>query len=688
MANRRWTGCLQIAGVWYNCGTIGNGSSVRPVCAALTGGRLKAGILMSKSLQARMTYLFAAFVLLVVVSVAAMIWGSETQRQDAALINLAGRQRMLAQQMARLAVAADGVEAVDSTLLEAERIFEQTQIALRQGGAAPYPSGVPVTLPAATDAGLRAALDQVDLVWRDFRTLLTMPPLSRSGASFSPAARQAIDASAAVLLDRVDLVVRLYEASAMAKVNRLHAMQIGFLIGALALLAVGAWLTRRSVLLPLQDLALAARRLGENDLDSAVQVAGPQEVQALSQAFDAMRLSLRGSRAELLDLTTTLEARVDRRTRELNALNQVSREITAQLDVSAVLSSVADKARILLEGDLGMLCLLDDSRQHLQLKAVSGASTIQGSVEPVSTVNLASAVLASQQALVCSHAHCVGGCSLLVNAHAASHVVAPLRIRDHVIGALCVSSSRPDHFSGEAADVITKLANTAAVALHNAQLYAQAEKVAALEERNRIAADMHDGLAQTLSYLGLMTDETAELLAEGEQPRALANLERTRGTINQATRQVRESIRQLLDSAPPTRRLPELLQETAAEVGGRYRVSIDWQAEAGAPVEAPRERVEQIVNIAHEMLENACRHGQARSIGVCYGRQNGQGMVTVRDDGCGFDPVAQAAQASGHFGLRVMKARAAHIGGELHVVSAPGAGASVTLLFPAEEGAG
>ncbi len=641
---------------------------------------------MSKSLQARMTYLFAAFVLLVVVSVAAMLWGSETQRQDALLINLAGRQRMLAQQMARLAGETDGASIADSTLLEVQRIFDQTQAALRDGGAAPYPSGVPVTLPAAPDADLRAALDQVDLAWGGFRALLDQQQPELAGDYPSPAARQAVAASAAVLLERADQVVRLYEANATAKVNRLRAMQLGFLAAALALLGIGAWVTRRSLLAPLQSLEQAARRLGENDLDTTVQVAGPQEVQALSQAFDAMRLSLRGSRAEQLELAATLETRVDRRTRELNALNEVSREIASQLELRALLSSVADKARVLLDADLAMLCLLDDSRQRLQLKAASGEPVAQtGAIHASTDIALARGVLLSQHALMCSDAHCVSGCAMLANDHTASHVVAPLRIGDHVIGALCVTSAQPQHFPAESTELATKLANIAAVALQNARLYATAEKVAALEERNRIAADMHDGLAQTLSYLGLVTDETAELLAGGEPRQALDNLGRTRGVINQATRQVRESIRQLLDDAPRERRLPALLHETVREVEGKYRVGIDWQAEADAPVEAPREMAEQIVNIARETLENACRHAQARTVDVRYGRLNGCGVITVADDGCGFDPAAQAAQSNGHFGLRVMQARAAHIGGELRVESAPGAGTSVTLLFPAEE---
>lgn len=631
---------------------------------------------MFKSLQGRLSLLFAAFVLLVVVSVGAMLWGSETQRQDALLINLAGRQRMLAQQMGRLAFEAGaGEDAVNAALQETEQTFDQTLRALRNGGEAPYLSDSIVTLPLTRDPALRSALDEATLVWNDFRALLDeLQRTPRSGPSFS-VKLQSVEEKSSMLVERADEVVRLYEADATAKVNRLRAMQIGFLFGALILLGAGAWITHKSALEPLRGLARVANRLGRNDLETAVQVQGPEEMRMLSESFDSMRRSL-------LDLMSTLEERVAQRTRELDALNEVSREIASQLDVKFVLKSVTDKARALLDGDSSMLCLIDDGKQYLLLKSVSGIPFIETS-ERMSTVNRASAVLTSQQALICSNAECVGGCGLFSNTHAASHVVAPLRIGEATLGALCVSASRPNHFSKESADVVTKLANTAAIALHNAQLYAQAEKVAALEERNRIAADIHDGLGQTLSYLGLVTDQTAELIAEGQDERALAHLKRARGTINEAARQARESIQRLLDPAPRERKLCDLLKETAREFEEKYRVEIHCRADENVSAAIPRETVEQALNVAREALENACKHAGARSIRVHLGRENGCCFVRVEDDGRGFDPDSPRPDSRGHFGLRVMKARAEHIGGNLRIESATGVGSRVTLTWPA-----
>ena len=636
---------------------------------------------MLKSLQGRLTLLFVAFVLLVVVSISAMMWGSETQRQDGLLINLAGRQRMLAQQMARLAFeAGEGQDIPNAALQEAEQTFDQTLGALRDGGEAPYLSDATATLPFTRDLAIRSALDEAGLIWGDFRVLLDqLQQTPRDDPSFA-AALQSVEEKSSALVARADAVVRLYEADAIAKVNRLRAMQVVFLVGALILLGVGAWITRKSALEPLQELTRAANRLSGNDLDTAVRVEGPEEMRALSTSFDSMRRSLRTSRSELLELMSTLEARVAQRTRELDALNEVSREIASQLDVRHVLNSVTEKARLLLDGDSAMLCLLDEAGQHLILKSASGDSSIE-TTDRMSTVNQASAALASPRALICSNEKCMGGCGL-ANPHALSHVVAPLRIGDNVIGALCVSSSRANHFSKESADAATKLANTAAVALQNAQLYAQAEKVAALEERNRIAADIHDGLGQTLSYLGLVTDQTTELIADGQDEKAIAHLERARGTINEATRQVRASIQHLLDPAPRERKLCDLLKETASEFEEKYRVEIHCRADENVSAAIPRETVEQVMNVTREALENACKHAGAHSIRIHLGRENGYCFVRVEDDGRGFDPASPRTDSHGHFGLRVMQARAEHIGGNLRVESAPEAGSRVTLMFP------
>jgi len=639
---------------------------------------------MFKSLQAQLTLLFTAFVLLVVVSVGAMLWGSEAQRQDALLINLAGRQRMLTQQMARLAFEAGaGEEAVNAALQETAQIFDQTLRALRDGGEAPYLLDTTVTLRFTRDTEIRSALDEAALVWDDFRALLDeLQQTPRDDLSFS-VKLQSVEEKSFALVERADEVVRLYEAEATAKVNRLRAIQVVFLVCALALLAVGAWLTRRLVLRPLQNLGLAANRLGENRLETPIQVEGPEEMRALSRAFDEMRSRLYAAREELIHWNATLEQRVAQRTRELETLNEVSREISSRLDIQQVLNSVTEKARALLGGEAAALCLVDDQQHWLKLQALSGPS--RAVVGDTMRVNhqFANAVLESDGAVHCGLNVCRGGCRMLSSEYRASHLAAPLRIGNRVIGALCVGSPAQNQFAVESADMLTKLANVAAIALENARLFAQAERVATLEERRRVAAEMHDGLGQTLSYLGLMTDQVVEFLSEGQDEAALERLRKTRETIGKAAGDVRRAINRLMDETPAKKDLSARLRDTLAEIASQHDFEPVWRFDADSAPEPSPQTAEQIYNITREALVNAARHADAKQVSVQAGQRNGDYFVTIEDDGKGFD--ASQPAPNGHFGLQIMRARAAHIGGQIEIESMPGNGTRVTLTWSADK---
>ena len=198
---------------------------------------------MFHRLQVQLIILFTAFVLLVMVSVGVTYWGLQTQQQDALVINLAGRQRMLIQQMTRLALQVqDRNDAASADLQESEQIFSQTLSALQNGGSAPYLTDSVVNLPATSDTQILTALHNVETNWEQYRsTLETM-----TASSDSPSLQVTLEEQSDDLVQKADAVVRLYEATSTAKVNRLRVIQILFLVFALILLAVGAWITRRS----------------------------------------------------------------------------------------------------------------------------------------------------------------------------------------------------------------------------------------------------------------------------------------------------------------------------------------------------------------------------------------------------------------------------------------------------------
>ncbi|MBI1855668.1 MAG: type IV pili methyl-accepting chemotaxis transducer N-terminal domain-containing protein, partial [Chloroflexi bacterium] len=200
---------------------------------------------MIHRLQVQLTILFTAFVLLVLVSVGVTYLGLQTQQQDALVINLAGRQRMLIQQMTRLSFQLqDGDESASVTLKESEQTFSQTLSALRNGGSAPYLTNSVVNLPITRDPQLLAALDEVGSSWNQYRSTLDAMDTSADSVSLLITLEKQSDN----LVQEADAVVRLYEVTSTAKVNRLRFIQIVFLVFAIMLLAVGAWMTRRSLL--------------------------------------------------------------------------------------------------------------------------------------------------------------------------------------------------------------------------------------------------------------------------------------------------------------------------------------------------------------------------------------------------------------------------------------------------------
>ena len=632
---------------------------------------------MFRRLQSQFAALLTAFFLLVGVSASLTFWGLQKQQQDALVINLAGRQRMLIQQMTRLALQLQGGdESALGELRDSERIFSETLFALQHGGDAPYLTDSMVNLPETTDMQILATLHEVETAWEQYRSALGAIIASPNSNSLQTDLETQSDA----LVQKADAVVRLYESASIAKVNRLRVIQSAFLISALTLLAMGAWTTRHSLLKPLQALGVAAKRLGENRLDAVVQVQGPEEMRVLSQAFDDMRLGLQSARGELIQWNAELERRVAQRTQELETLNQVSREISSRLDIQQVLNSVTEKARILLGGEVASLCLVDENQHWLKLQALSGPQhAIVGKRMPTNE-QFALAVLASEHTMICGTDSCKGGCRMLSDEYRASHLAAPLRIGDRVIGALCVGSPAQNQFANESAEMLTKLANVAAIALENARLFAQAERVATLEERRRVAAEMHDGLGQTLSYLGLMTDQVVEFLSNGKEGAALERLGKTRETINIATSDVRRAINRLMEE-PPSQDLLTRLRAVLDEIASQHDFELVWRPELDSTPECSPAAAEQVVNIAREAMINAARHAQARKVSVFAGRRGDEQYVAVEDDGRGFDSSQPAP--NGHFGLHIMRARAEHIGGRIEIQSMPGQGTRITLWWKA-----
>ena len=217
---------------------------------------------------------------------------------------------------------------------------------------------------------------------------------------------------------------------------------------------------------------------------------------------------------------------------------------------------------------------------------------------------------------------------------------------------------------------------------------------ATLEERQRIAAEMHDGLAQVLGYLGLKSDEVTALLQKGEVHAAGSTMHQIRAAIGQASTEVRRSIASLRETPPAPQSLQSALGELAVPQPAPGEPAVAVASTVDAPLFLVREDQEQVMRVVHEALANAHKHACATTVTIALaqyqgvdGSTNGDLVIAVTDDGSGFDISTVAGEGDCHFGLSIMAARAERLGGTLHVATQPGAGTRVELRWPAGDGA-
>ena len=241
-----------------------------------------------------------------------------------------------------------------------------------------------------------------------------------------------------------------------------------------------------------------------------------------------------------------------------------------------------------------------------------------------------------------------------------------------------IDREKPRRWRAGEIELVESFVNRAAIALENAYLHKQLEWAAALEERQRIAAEMHDGLAQTLSYLALKSTHASELLESGQVEGALQEHSDIQEAIERASKEVRQSIASLQESPPPRRSLQEWLAEAVGEFARNGDPQTSLVTGVQEPVYLPADQLDQVMRVVQEALLNASRHAQAREIILHLEQMDDSLFVTVEDDGQGFDPTL-LSRGGDHFGLSIMRARAARIGGYLCVESAPGQGTRVSL---------
>ncbi len=256
----------------------------------------------------------------------------------------------------------------------------------------------------------------------------------------------------------------------------------------------------------------------------------------------------------------------------------------------------------------------------------------------------------------------------------------PIVHRGEAIGAFYLTDriGQPE-FDDADQCMVEMLAAHAAVALERARLQERSRELTVMEERNRLARELHDSVTQTL-FSAVYTAEAAATLADRDPVAAAAQIRRLKSLSQDAVREMRDLVFELRPADLEADGLVPTLRKHADVLQRVYGVPIDVTTDGLAELQPAAERA--VFRVAQEALTNSLRHSSARSISVTLRAMQGGAVLEVRDDGVGFDPAARDVR-SRHLGLTSMEERASSVCGSLRIDASPGSGTVVRLEVPA-----
>ncbi|HET6316857.1 MAG TPA: GAF domain-containing sensor histidine kinase, partial [Chloroflexota bacterium] len=259
-----------------------------------------------------------------------------------------------------------------------------------------------------------------------------------------------------------------------------------------------------------------------------------------------------------------------------------------------------------------------------------------------------------------------------------SYICVPIIVKGSVFGVFSVVYCEPRTFSEEDRRSLEALAQRAAVAVQNAELHERMQSAAALEERQRLARELHDAVTQTLFSASLIADVLPRVW-EKDPAQGRARLEELRRLNRGALAEMRTLLLELRPLALTETPMDSLLRQLVEASMSHAATVMDVVVE-GTPRPLNGDVQVALYRLAQEAVNNVVRHSQARHAEVRLQWTPERVIVRISDDGKGFD---QAAVPGGHLGIGFMRERAAALRASVEVASSPDQGTTVTIAWPA-----
>jgi PAS domain S-box-containing protein len=380
-----------------------------------------------------------------------------------------------------------------------------------------------------------------------------------------------------------------------------------------------------------------------------------------------------------------LEQLVEQRTKELSLLLQVAHTVASTLERQPLLNAILEQLKVIVDySEAALLSIQQDRLTTLDYRGAQTPAQMEKLVLLLERSPLYSRIYQQRETIIMDDLHAdqrfimaykqtLGDESGKLFGQVRSWMGVPLIANERVIGIVTLNHARPYFYTPRHASLAFALANQAAIALENARLYEQAQALAALQERQRLARELHDSVSQELYGISLSAHCAREALAT-DPGEAIIPLEHVILHVETAVAEMRALLFELRPESLEIEGLVAALEKQVALMRSRYHLAVGalLQQEPDLPAESKHT----LYRIAQEALHNVIKHAQATTITLRLTQENHQLLLEIRDDGRGFEP---AASFPGHLGLRSMQERATHLGGTLTITSAPGRGTSICV---------
>jgi len=447
-----------------------------------------------------------------------------------------------------------------------------------------------------------------------------------------------------------------------------------------------SFLLSETITRPVMALTKGSEQFAVGDLDYKFDIHTGDEMQVLAEQFNSMGDALKESYTNLEQKVIERTEKERQRAEQLRTINEVSRKISSIVNLDELLAYVGNLLRQTFHFYNVNIFLFEPNSGKLMLKTLhfSGQKNVIPVGVPLEIDDegiIGKAARSGEYVLVNDIASQPGYRKADSTSETKSELVIPVKMGGRVLGVLDIESAEVDGF--DEADVFTAqtLADQLAVAIENARLYQETRSMAVTEERNRMAREIHDTLAQGFTGIILQLEATEQALGETDDD-VQKHLNQARSLARKSLAEARRSVWNLSPQALEQLRLDEAIKHEVDRFKHDNGIDATY-TQYGERRDIPPEMGTAIFRICQESLANVAKHAQATSVEVVLDFEGSEIDLIIKDNGTGFDLENDGKVGrSGGFGLISMRERALGQNGKFDVQSEKGSGTVIKVSFP------